>query len=52
MADEWHEIQVVKNKDGRSEIIIENLENLNEDSTLVLRREGSKFKIGFKTQTL
>ena len=38
--DDWHNIQIVKNSEGKSELIIENLDNLNEKTTLVLKRHG------------
>lgn len=47
--NDWQEVKVVQNEHGTSELIIENLENLNEQSTLILKRQGSKFKIGFAT---
>ena len=49
LMNDWQEVKVVQNEQGSSELVIENLENLNEHATLILKRHGNKFKIGFAT---
>ena len=46
--EDWQEIKVVQNK-GKSELIVENIELLNDHEQLILTRDGSRFKIGFKS---
>ena len=46
-VDEWQTVKVVQNENGQSELVIENLEHLNEHATLILKRHGNHFKIGF-----
>jgi len=42
----WKEIQIVKGPEGKSELVIENLENLTEHTRFQVKRQGDRFKIG------
>jgi len=42
----WKEIQIVKGPEGKSELVIENLENLTDNTRFQVKRQGDRFKIG------
>ena len=43
---QWHDVQIVETGDGAQELVIENLENLQNTSALIVTRHGKNFKIG------
>ena len=44
----WQEVKVQKNDQGRSELIIENVDSLHDNSTLVIKKGelGNTFQVG------
>ena len=48
---QWHAVKVVEDGgSGSQELVIENLENLLDTSSLIVTRDGNKFKIGISQQ--
>ena len=46
---QWHDVKVIKSEDGSQELVIENLENLQDTTALIVTRdEVGNFKIGIQ----
>ena len=48
-SQQWHDVKVIKSEDGSQELVIENLENLQDTTALIVTRdEVGNFKIGIQ----
>ena len=48
----WQNLKIVKNPQGKSELVIENLDNLNDASELIIKKKGQNFKIAIAQKDL
>ena len=45
-SQQWHDVKVIQSDNGNQELVIENLENLQDTTALIVTRENGQFKIG------
>lgn len=51
-SEMWQNLKIVKNPQGKSELVIENLDNLNDASELIIKKKGQNFKIAIAQKDL